>query len=395
MADSGALQRGDVFAEYVIERLLGKGGMGTVYLARHPRLPRLTALKLLNVDLFTDNEIRKRFEREADIAARLEHPNIVAVYDRGAEDNQLWISMQYVQGTDAHAVVAKGPLDPERALHIVTEVGKALDFAHLSGVLHRDVKPANILLAPAARGPERVLLTDFGIARARNDSVNLTAKGQVMATLVYGSPEQLSGGHVDHRSDQYSLGCTLFRLLTGASPFAGTNPSTMISGHLSQPVPAVSRVRPGLPAPLDAVISKAMAKNRDDRFPTCAEFTEAAKEALAGRGPAVAATALRPQPQQRLPEPPPPPPPPVAAPPPPPYPMPPQQQYPPRYPQPQPFAAPGQSPYARPPQPQFGPRPGPPGYTAPAQNSGGNTALWVLLGLIAVLVVLVIIGLSL
>ncbi|MFE9578198.1 serine/threonine-protein kinase [Nocardia sp. NPDC006044] len=267
------------FAGYTIERLLGRGGMGSVYLARHPRLPRLTAMKLLNPEVFHDKEIRTRFEREADLVARLDHPNIVTVFDRGVEDERLWISMQYIDGTDA-AAVDSWSLSPQRAVQIIAETAKALDFAHSRGVLHRDVKPANILLEGAGGTAERVFLTDFGIARFRDETGRLTQTGTFTATLAYASPEQLSGAILDHRSDQYSLACTLFRLLTGTVPFEATNPVAVIQGHLQAPPPPVSRLRPGLPVALDAVLAKAMAKRAEHRFDSCAEFADAAWHAL-------------------------------------------------------------------------------------------------------------------
>ncbi|WP_029901469.1 serine/threonine-protein kinase [Nocardia brasiliensis] len=280
----------ETFAGYTIERLLGRGGMGSVYLARHPRLPRLTAMKLLNPEMFHDKEIRTRFEREADLVARLDHPNIVTVYDRGVEDEQLWISMQYIDGTDAAAVDA-ATLTPERAVQIIAETAKALDYAHSRGVLHRDVKPANILLEGTGGGQDRVFLTDFGIARFRDDTGRLTQTGTFTATLAYASPEQLSGALLDHRSDQYSLACTLFRLLTGTVPFDAANPVAVIQGHLQAPPPPVSRFRPGLPPALDAVLARAMAKRAEDRFGSCTDFAAAAGHALTRPAPS------RPQPQ--------------------------------------------------------------------------------------------------
>ncbi|WP_306357698.1 MULTISPECIES: serine/threonine-protein kinase [unclassified Nocardia] len=278
------LSSGDVFAGYVIERQLGRGGMGSVYLAKHPRLPRLTALKLLNRDMVFDKEIRTRFEREADLVAQLDHPNIVTVYDRGMEDGQLWISMQYIDGPDAASVDAR-TLPPERAVQIVAETADALDYAHRNGVLHRDVKPANIMLARAIGGKgERVYLTDFGIARLRDDTGHLTQTGTFTATLAYASPEQLTGSALDGRSDQYSLACSLFWLLTGAGPFAATNPAAVIQGHLQNPPPPLSTARPGLPPALDVVLHKAMAKRPDERFDSCAEFAAAARRALASPG---------------------------------------------------------------------------------------------------------------
>ncbi|MDO3645421.1 serine/threonine-protein kinase [Nocardia mangyaensis] len=272
------IDEGGVFAGYTIERLLGRGGMGSVYLARHPRLPRRTAMKLLNRELFFDTEIRARFEREADLVARLEHPNIVTVYDRGVENDQLWISMRYIDGSDASSLPV--PVDPARAVRIVAETGAALDFAHSRGVLHRDVKPANILIEPI-EGGERVYLTDFGIARLHDDSsAKLTQTGTFTATLAFASPEQLSGVTLDGRADQYSLACTLYRLLTGTTPFEAPNPVAVIQGHLQQPPPRASIARPGLPAALDAVLARAMAKRPEDRFGSCAEFTAAAAQAL-------------------------------------------------------------------------------------------------------------------
>ncbi|MTE12817.1 protein kinase domain-containing protein [Nocardia aurantiaca] len=275
------LSNGDVFAGYVIERQLGRGGMGSVYLAKHPRLPRMTALKLLNREMVFDKEVRARFEREADLVAQLDHHNIVTVYDRGLEDGQLWISMQYIDGIDA-ASVNPQTLPPERAVQIVAEMADALDYAHRNEVLHRDVKPANILLARSTGGKgERVYLTDFGIARLRDDSGHLTQTGTFTATLAYASPEQLTGSALDGRSDQYSLACTLFWLFTGSGPFSATNPAAVIQGHLQNPPPPLSGSRSGLPPSLDLVIAKAMAKRPEDRFANCSDFAAAARRALA------------------------------------------------------------------------------------------------------------------
>ncbi|WP_323137878.1 serine/threonine-protein kinase [Nocardia sp. alder85J] len=279
------MSSGDVFAGFTIERLLGQGGMGSVYLARHPRLPRLTALKLLNPELFADAEIRARFEREADLAAQLDHPNIVAVYDRGAEGDQLWMCMQYVDGVDA-ASVHPHTLPPERAVQIIEGVAAALDYAHSRGVLHRDVKPANIMLARSGAGKgERVFLTDFGIARLREDSVHLTQTGMFTATLAYASPEQMTGQPLDHRSDQYALGCALYWLLTATGPFDSPDPSEVIHGHLQLAVPPASHRRPGLSPALDPVIARAMAKRSADRYGSCTEFATAARHALTAPAP--------------------------------------------------------------------------------------------------------------
>lgn len=274
------LRKGDVFAGYTIRRVLGQGGMGVVYLARHPRLPRLTALKLLSRELSADEEIRRRFEREADLVAQLEHPNIVNVYDRGTDDDQLWISMQFVAGTDV-ATADVNVLTPGRAVQIVAETATALDFAHAGGVLHRDVKPANILLAkPPIGRPERVVLTDFGIAAVRDSETTLSSGDTITATLAYAAPEHLAGAPLDHRADQYSLACTLFWMLTGSVPFPGPSPGAVIQAHLSKPVPPLRSLRPDLPATLDAVLARATAKRVDARYASCAEFAQAAKAAL-------------------------------------------------------------------------------------------------------------------
>ncbi|MBF6102222.1 protein kinase [Nocardia cyriacigeorgica] len=275
------MQPGSVFAGYQIERRLGRGGMGSVYLAKHPRLPRRTALKLLNPDLFDDKETRARFEREADLAAQLDHPNIVTVYDRGAEDGQLWISMQYIDGVDA-ASLDPNTLPVLRAVQIIADTAQALDFAHSMGVLHRDVKPANILLSTAHTGPERVYLTDFGIARLRDDGGHLTQTGSFTATIAYASPEQLTGAPLDHRTDQYSLACSLYWLLTGTAPFSAPHPVAVIQGHLQHQPPALSSVRHGLPIALDAVLARGLAKRPGERYGSCAEFADAVRAALSG-----------------------------------------------------------------------------------------------------------------
>ncbi|NKX90538.1 serine/threonine protein kinase [Nocardia coubleae] len=221
---------------------------------------------------------RARFEREADLAARLDHPNIVTVYDRGVDGNRPWIAMQYVPGTDAATV---GVLEPLRAVRIVSEVAEALDFAHSRGVLHRDVKPANVLLGATEQGrPERVLLADFGIARLHFDQNPLTQTGTFTATLAYASPEQLAGSAVGPQCDQYSLACTLFVLLTGAPPFAANNPVAVIQSHMSADPPAITLQRPDLPAGLDHVLRRAMAKRPEDQFGSCGEFAGAVRSAF-------------------------------------------------------------------------------------------------------------------
>ncbi|MEV6216348.1 serine/threonine-protein kinase [Nocardia sp. NPDC051833] len=273
---------GTIVGGYRIIRKLGAGGMGSVYLAAHPSLPRTDALKILSPELSRDPEFRARFEREANLAAGLDHPNIVSVYNRGEEHGQLWIAMQFVEGTDAAAELARDPhaMTPLRALRITTEVGKGLDFAHHRGLLHRDVKPANFLLSDTYGDDERVLLTDFGVAKSTDDASELTQTGSFLATIAYAPPEQLSGGHLDHRADVYSLACAFFKLLTGQNPYPATQPALVMMGHLHEPPPRATAVRPGLPPAIDQVFARAMAKNPNERFSTCREFTTAATAAL-------------------------------------------------------------------------------------------------------------------
>ncbi|BBZ36602.1 serine/threonine-protein kinase PknH/PknJ [Mycolicibacterium confluentis] len=275
------LPPGALVAGYRVEGVLGMGGMGVVYLVANPELPRRDALKVLSAELSRDPDFRARFTREADVASMLDHPNITSIYRRGTtEDGQLWIAMQFVDGTDADAALRTGTITPNRAVHIVTEVGKALDYAHEHHVVHRDVKPANFLLSGPPGPRERVLLGDFGIARALDD-VSLTVTGSVTATLAYAAPEVLSGEPVDGRSDIYSLGCSLFRMLTGKAPFHDSpSAAAVMTAHLQQPPPRVTAVVHNLPAALDAVIATAMAKDPARRYQTAAEFAAAAASAL-------------------------------------------------------------------------------------------------------------------
>ncbi|WP_081876563.1 serine/threonine-protein kinase [Nocardia rhamnosiphila] len=278
------LARGTVFAGYRIEHMLGSGGMGAVYLARHPRLPRWVALKILYNTAFGGVEFTKRFEREAELVARLDHRNIVAIYDRGFELDNPWLSMQYVDGQDLAKVIAQERPSVARAVYILGEAARGLDYAHRAGLLHRDVKPANILVAPAHDNEddeERVLVTDFGIARALDDSASLTASGSVLATLAYAAPEQLQGGDIDHRVDVYALGATFFEMLTGAPPYPRSTPLAVMHAHLSEPTPKPSTINPRLWA-FDDVIAKAMAKDPADRFQTCRALADATTHALEG-----------------------------------------------------------------------------------------------------------------
>jgi len=268
---------GEVFAGYVIQRLLGTGGMGEVYLAQHPRLPRQDALKILSVPSTADEEFRARFKREAELAATLWHPHIVGVLDRGEFNGRLWISMDYVDGTDAGQLIRERYPDgmPERDVwEIVTSVADALDFGHERRLLHRDVKPENILVTASDGHRRRVLLTDFGIARRIDDVSNLTDDNVAVGTVSYIAPEQLLNKPLDGRADQYALAATTFHLLTGAPPFQDSNRAVVISHHLSTPPPRISERRPEL-AHLDGVLARALAKDPSERYPSCLDFARA------------------------------------------------------------------------------------------------------------------------
>jgi serine/threonine protein kinase, bacterial len=271
------LADGATFAGYTIVRMLGSGGMGEVYLAQHPRLPRRDALKVLPESVSADSGYRQRFNREADIAATLWHPHIVGVHDRGDFDGQLWISMDYVDGTDAARLLRErypNGMPKAEVADIVTAVAEALDYAHERGLLHRDVKPANILLSQPESDDQRIMLADFGIARWANDISGLTATNMTVGTVSYAAPEQLLGAQLDGRADQYALAATAFHLLTGAPPFQHSNPAVVISQHLSASPPAIGAQRPELSA-LDPVLAKALSKDPKERFERCADFARA------------------------------------------------------------------------------------------------------------------------
>jgi serine/threonine protein kinase len=275
-------------------------------LVQHPRLPRHEALKVLPGELTNDHQYRERFDREAAIVAALWHPNIVALHDRGEFDGQLWISMDFVDGTDGARLLQDHPngLPPDEVVRIVTGVADALDYAHDNHMLHRDVKPANILIAQSNTGG-RALLADFGIARREDDPGTLTATNMTVGTVLYAAPEQLLGDPLDGRADQYALAATAFHLLTGSPPFQHSNPNVVISNHLSKPPPPINERIPELSA-LGPVFAKALAKRREERFDRCLEFAHALEHELGavardlGVGqPTVAAQVVKPPPAER------------------------------------------------------------------------------------------------
>lgn len=288
-------------AEYRVIRPLGAGGMGQVFLVQHPRLPRRDALKLLDAGVSRNDDFKARFQREADLLAQLSHANIVTLHDRGEFEGRLWITMEYIEGTDAAELLkAGGPVDPRLAVQLVGGAGAALDYAwRKQRITHRDVKPANILVgidgADGGSQIESVKLADFGIAKAAGESTSLTSTsltstGMTVGTMQYISPEAIEGLDVDNRSDLYSLGCTAFHLLAGRAPYSGNSIASIMSAHLSQDPPRISEVAPHLPAALDQVFVKVLGKNPGDRYASCGEFVAALQGAAGGEVAAFAPT---------------------------------------------------------------------------------------------------------
>jgi serine/threonine protein kinase/streptogramin lyase len=255
-----------VVAGYRIESLIGRGGMGVVYLAEHLRLKRKVALKVLAPELATDERFRKRFLAEAEQAASLDHANVVTVHDAGEADGLLFIVMRYVRGTDLKALIEReGALEPGRAAALVGQVAQALDAAHAKGLIHRDVKPANILITHEA-GAEHALLTDFGLTKRPEQTTGLTRTGQFMGSVDYAAPEQFEGRPLDARTDVYSLACVAFECLTGQVPFPRDQEAAVMYAHLEANPPKVSAIRPGVPAETDRVVAIGMAKQPEDRY---------------------------------------------------------------------------------------------------------------------------------
>jgi len=269
---------GDVVAGYEIGDLVGRGGMGDVYRALDTRLERPVALKLLGERLSDDESFRQRMLTESRLAAGLDHPNVVPIYEAGEADGRLFIAMRLVEGSDLKALLRRtGALAPERAVAIASQVADALDAAHAKGLVHRDVKPSNVLL-DQQRGREHVYLADFGLTQSVSDT--RPTDGHLMGTVDYVAPEQIIGDNVDGRADVYALGCLLFEALTGTLPFSGASDVAVVYAHLEQPPPRATERRPSLPAAVDDVLSRAMAKDRTERHPTCGALVEDVRPAL-------------------------------------------------------------------------------------------------------------------
>jgi predicted Ser/Thr protein kinase len=268
---------GDALDGYTLESLLGRGGMGSVYLATHDRLERKVALKVIAADLAHDDEFRARFLREAQLAASLDHPNVIPIYDAGDADGVLFLAMRYVAGPSLHDVLRHGAMAPAQAVHIAAQVGGALDAAHAAGLVHRDVKPANILLAEPGG---HLYLCDFGLAK-RISSAGTTRTGFFLGTADYCAPEQIEGGELDARADVYSLGAVVFHCLTGRPPFERDSEFAVLQAHLADPPPPLSALRPELGSAVDVVVATALAKRPGDRYSSAGAFIDALRGALA------------------------------------------------------------------------------------------------------------------
>jgi serine/threonine-protein kinase len=274
---------GTQLAGYRLEQIIGRGGMGIVYLAEQVHLGRKVALKVLPPKLAGDRVFRERFMRESRIAASLDHPNVIPIYDAGEGGGHLYIAMRHVEGPDLGRVLEReGHLSAGATLFILEQVAGALDAAHRRNLIHRDVKPANVLVDEEA---ERVYLTDFGVAKDRA-GVGLTKTGFFVGTVAYAAPEQIEGGSLDGRADVYALGCLFYECLTGSPPFERDEEVAVMHAHLLDPPPLVTSRRPSLPQQLDHVVARAMAKSPEDRYATCSELVTAAHDAAVERRPA-------------------------------------------------------------------------------------------------------------
>ena len=272
-------------AGYRLEEQIGEGGMAVVFRARDERLERQVALKVLSPALAADESFRRRFIRESRSAAAVDHPHIIPVFDAGEADGVLFLAMRYVPGGDAGSLVRRsGPLPPARAAAIIAAVASALEAAHAAGLVHRDVKPGNMLIDARPGQADHVYLSDFGLTKGAVSSA-LTGTGHFMGTLDYCAPEQIQGGTVDGRTDEYALACAAFELLSGQPPFPREEGMAVLYAQLSAPPPSLVSRRPGLPPVVDEVLRRAMAKAPDDRYPSCGQFAAALGTALGYQPP--------------------------------------------------------------------------------------------------------------
>ena len=293
------LRPGSALAGYKLEAQVGAGGMAVVFRARDERLGRLVALKVLAPALTADDGFRRRFIAESRAAAAVDDPHIIPVYEAGEANGALFIAMRFVQGGDLRAVLGReGMLAPARAAAFISPVASALDTAHGAGLVHRDVKPANILVDARPGRPEHVYLSDFGVSKGAMSSASLTAAGQFLGTPDYSAPEQIQGLAVDGRADQYALACVAYQLLAAAVPFERDQGMAVLFAHLSAPPPSLAVRRPDLPGAVDQVLARALAKAPEKRFESCRDFAAALREALGLARDLPAETAPAPGPPQ-------------------------------------------------------------------------------------------------
>jgi DNA-binding beta-propeller fold protein YncE/predicted Ser/Thr protein kinase len=277
---TGSLAAGTPVAGYRVETLIGRGGMGAVYRADEQGLGRKVALKVIAPELAADERFRERFLRESRIAASLDHPHVIPIYQAGEDEGLLFLAMRYVEGTDLAKLAAEeGALEPRRCLELLSQVAEALDAAHEKGLIHRDVKPSNVLIAQAA-GREHCYLGDFGLTKRTGSLSGVSVAGDIVGTLEYVAPEQITGDPLDERSDVYSLGCVLYECLTGQSPFPRATDVALLWAHVHEEPTPPSQARPDLPKELDTVLARALAKEPGRRYRSAGEVVAATRSAL-------------------------------------------------------------------------------------------------------------------
>src|ERR1022692_1773916 len=277
----GGFAVGSRIAGYLLEEQIGQGGMAVVFRAHDERLDRRGGLEILAPAPAADEAFRQRFIRESRAAAAVDDPHIIPVFEAGEASGVLFIAMRYVRGGDVRSLIVRdGALAPARVAAIVSPIASALDAAHAAGLVHRDVKPANMLLDVRPGRPSHVYLSDFGLTKEALGSVGLTSSGQFLGTVDYAAPEQVEGRPVDGRTDQYALGCAAFDMLCGEPPYRRDQGLAVLYAHLSEPPPLVTARRPGLPAGLDPVFARVLAKAPENRYPSCGAFSDALREAL-------------------------------------------------------------------------------------------------------------------
>src|SRR3954452_3805006 len=280
-AASPELRPGEEFAGHRIDGVLGRGGMGVVYRVTDLRLNRAVALKVITPALSADEDFRRRFQRESQLAASVRQQNVVTIYQAGESDGLLFVTMELIQGTDLRGMISqRGRIDMASSAAIVTQIAMALDAAHATGLVHRDVKPANVLIAEAQ--PLHVYLTDFGLTKRTSSQSGLTKTGLFVGTIDYAAPEQIKGWPVDARADVYALGCVLFEMIAGQPPFRRENEYATMYAHTTEPPPALSSTAGGVSPALDAAVDRALAKEPENRFQSAGDFARAVAAAVAG-----------------------------------------------------------------------------------------------------------------